>query len=106
MMTSFAEVPNCPGCGGPNAAVLNQPLTDRWLLGRLGFPSSSGRIETIAGVVLVVKAVFVGSGPVHIGVRKPPEKVLKTLDTFHPPTNRFTSLEDPASQWRPLPNGI
>src|SRR5579872_6216781 len=105
MITSFAEVPNCPGCGGPNAAVLNHPFTDRLLLGRFGFPSSSGRIETIAGVVLVVKAVFVGSGPVHIGVRKLPENVLKTLDRFHPPTTRFTRREGPASQWRPFPKG-
>src|SRR5579864_857459 len=69
MITPFAEVPNWPGVGGPNAPTLNQSLIDCWPAGRLGFESAFGRMVTCAGVVLLVLDVPVGSLPVHKGVR-------------------------------------
>src|SRR5690242_4599573 len=67
--TPLAEVPNCPGAGAVSAAGLNHLFTERESPGRFGFAMASGRIVTFAGVLLLVYAVPVGSGPVHSGVR-------------------------------------
>ena len=72
MITPLAAVPNAPGVGGPNAVGSNQRLVERADESRLALRRWFGRIVTWAGVLLVVNAVPVGSGPVHCGVRNCP----------------------------------
>src|SRR5262249_42564288 len=73
LITPLAAEPNCPGWGAANAPASNQRFTERWSEGRLGSRDWSGRRVTLAAVRLVVWAVPVVSGPLHIGVRNCPE---------------------------------
>src|SRR3954453_2876217 len=69
LIVPFAPVPKRPGPGMPKAAGLNQREIERGSAGRFGSLNWSGRRVTLAGVVLVVNAVPVVSGPVYCGVR-------------------------------------
>src|SRR5215212_5112039 len=85
MMTPLAADPKAPAVGGPNAVGSNQRLVERSDEPRLASCRWLGRIVTCAGVRLEVKAVPVGSAPVHCGVRNCPVYALKTPLICHPP---------------------
>src|SRR5262245_9425863 len=72
LMTPFADVPKKPGVGAANAVGSNQRLVVRSPEGRFGSWSWLGRIVTVVGVPLEVKAVPVGSGRVHVGGNNEP----------------------------------
>src|SRR5438105_2764442 len=102
-ITPFADVPNEPGEGGPNAVRSNQLFTDRWSAGRFGSCRAFGRSVAV-GTLPLVNLVFVGSGPDHCGVRKKPVFQVVVAITCQPPNARLPSRPRDRN-FLPRPNG-